>query len=219
MVGTKRIACAGLICAAAATSFAPARAEDMAAMISQYRREHGLGAVRTDPALTAVAERQAHAMAAAGVLDHGVAGAFASRISSVNTDSAGENIAAGTKTWADTLRIWIASPGHNENLLRADADTVGVAVAYNNNTRFKSYWAMVIAHKASATRTANGRMRLSPNFMQTASANPDASPDVPPASAPQHPRRKPRADNSPGFFDSLGTALKRATKSIRSLWN
>ena len=121
-----------------------AHADDITAMISQYRREHGLPAVKADAKLTAVAVRQAQAMAAAGVLDHDVAGSFASRIAGANTNSAAENIAAGTKTWADTLRIWKASPGHNANLLRADADSLGVAVAYNENTRYKAYWAMVI---------------------------------------------------------------------------
>ena len=115
-----------------------ARADDITAMISQYRREHGLPAVKTDAKLTAVAVRQAQAMASAGVLDHNVAGAFASRIAGTNTDSAAENIAAGTKTWADTLRIWKESAGHNANLLRADADSLGVAVAYNNNTRYQA---------------------------------------------------------------------------------
>jgi hypothetical protein len=124
-----------------------ARAEDITAMISQYRREHGLPAVKTDARLTAVAVRQAQAMASSGIMDHDVAGSFASRIAGVNTASAAENIAAGTKTWADTLRIWKASPGHNTNLLRPDADIVGVAVAHNENTRYKTYWAMVIARK------------------------------------------------------------------------
>ena len=124
-----------------------ARADDITAMISQYRREHGLSAVKTDAKLTAVAMRQAQAMASAGVLDHDVAGSFASRIAGTNTDSAAENIAAGTKTWADTLRMWKASPGHNANLLRSDADSLGVAVAYNHNTRYKAYWAMVIGRK------------------------------------------------------------------------
>jgi hypothetical protein len=131
-----------------------ARADDITAMISQYRREHGLPAVKTDAKLTAVAVRQAQAMASAGVLDHNVAGAFASRIAGTNTDSAAENIAAGTKTWADTLRIWKESAGHNANLLRADADSLGVAVAYNNNTRYKAYWAMVIGHKEVKRRQA-----------------------------------------------------------------
>jgi Cysteine-rich secretory protein family len=125
-----------------------ARADDMAEMISRYRREHGLSAVKTDPQLTAVAERQAKAMAASGIMDHSVAGSFSSRISNVNTNRAAENIAAGTKTWEETFRMWQNSPGHNANLLQARADIVGVAVARNEQTRYKVFWAMVIAEKA-----------------------------------------------------------------------
>jgi uncharacterized protein YkwD len=125
-----------------------AHADDMAEMISRYRREHGLSTVKTDPQLTAVAERQAKAMAASGIMDHSVAGAFGSRISSVNANRAAENIAAGTKTWADTFRMWQNSPGHNANLLQARADSVGVAVARNDQTRYTYFWAMVIAEKA-----------------------------------------------------------------------
>ena len=125
-----------------------AHADDMAEMISRYRREHGLSAVKTDPQLTAVAERQAKAMAASGIMDHSVAGSFASRVSSVHTSRAAENIAAGTKTWAETFRMWQNSPGHNANLLQPRADSVGVAVAHNEQTRYKIFWAMVIAEKA-----------------------------------------------------------------------
>jgi len=125
-----------------------AHADDMAEMISRYRREHGLSVVKTDPQLTAIAERQAKAMAASGVMDHSVAGSFSSRISSVNANRAAENIAAGTKTWAETFRMWQNSPGHNANLLQARADSVGVAVARNEQTRYKIFWAMVIAEKA-----------------------------------------------------------------------
>ena len=125
-----------------------AHADDMADTISRYRREHGLSVVKTDPQLTAIAERQAKAMAASGVMDHSVAGSFSSRISSVNANRAAENIAAGTKTWAETFRMWQNSPGHNANLLQARADSVGVAVAHNEQTRYKIFWAMVIAEKA-----------------------------------------------------------------------
>jgi uncharacterized protein YkwD len=134
-------------------SVSSARAEDIIAMISQYRREHGLPAVKTDAKLTAVAVRQAQAMASSGVMDHDVAGSFASRVSGTSTVSAAENIAAGTKTWADTLRIWKASPGHNANLLRSDSDSIGVAVAHNENTKYKAYWAMVIGRKDVKTRS------------------------------------------------------------------
>ena len=125
-----------------------AHAEDMARMISQYRREHGLSVVKTDLQLTAIAERQAKAMAASGIMDHNVAGSFASRVSGAHLGVAAENIAAGTKTWTETLRVWQSSPGHNANLLQPQADSVGVAVARNDQTRYKTFWAMVIAEKS-----------------------------------------------------------------------
>jgi uncharacterized protein YkwD len=133
-----------------AMTFTLAHAEDMAEMISQYRRAHGLSAVKTDPQLTAIAERQAKAMAASGVMDHDVAGSFSSRMSGARTGGvAAENIAAGTGSWAETLSKWKASPGHNANMLQSKADIVGVAVARNAQTRYKTYWAMVIAEKPS----------------------------------------------------------------------
>src|SRR5258708_4392636 len=123
-----------------------AHADDMADAISKYRQEHGLSTVKTDPELTKVAERQAKAMAAAGIMDHSVAGSFASRISGAHpTGVAAENIAAGTKTWDQTFKMWQNSWGHNANLLQSKADSVGVAVAHNDGTRYKTYWAMVIA--------------------------------------------------------------------------
>jgi uncharacterized protein YkwD len=114
--------------------------DDMAAMISQYRREHGLSAVKTDP--------QAQAMAATGIMDHSVAGSFRSRIAGARTGAAAENIAVGSKSWPETFRMWQKSPGHNANLLQAEADSVGVAVVRNEQTRWKTYWAMVIADKS-----------------------------------------------------------------------
>jgi len=138
----------GVIMAIMAITATLAHADDMAEMISRYRREHGLSTVKTDPQLTAIAERQAKAMAASGIMDHSVAGSFSSRVSGVNANRAAENIAAGTKTWAETFRMWQNSPGHNANLLQARADIVGVAVARNDQTRYKIFWAMVIAEKS-----------------------------------------------------------------------
>ena len=154
------------------------RAENMAEMISQYRREHGLSTVKTDPQLTAIAERQAKAMAASGVMDHSVAGSFGSRISGVRTGMAAENIAAGTKTWPDTFRAWQRSPGHNANLLQSQADSVGVAVARNEQTRYKTYWAMVIAEKSpkkpSRTVASEGKKPEHPQS-STTTENPISS--------------------------------------------
>jgi uncharacterized protein YkwD len=135
------------VCVAVTATLAHAQ-DDMAAMISQYRRAHGLSAVKTDPQLTAIAERQAQAMAATGIMDHSVAGSFRSRIAGARTGAAAENIAVGSKSWAETFRMWQKSPGHNANLLQSEADSVGVAVVRNEQTRWKTYWAMVIADKS-----------------------------------------------------------------------
>jgi hypothetical protein len=142
----------GVVMAVMAIAATLAHADDMAGMISQYRRAHGLSAVKIDPQLTAIAERQAKAMAASGIMDHSVAGSFASRVSGLPTARAAENIAAGTKTWAETFRIWKASPGHNANLLLARADSVGIAVARNDQTRYKIFWALVIAEKEKSPK-------------------------------------------------------------------
>lgn len=184
-------------------------AEDMAAMISQYRRDHGLPAVKFDARLTAIAERQAHAMASSGVMDHDVAGPFSSRVSGANLDAAGENIAAGTKTWAETLRVWENSPGHNANLLLASADSLGVAVARNEQTQYKTYWAMVIGHKEGPHKDGPHKLRMGPWPMQAASETPEPAPK----------RHRSDSSNSPGFLDSLGTALKNVTSPIRNLLN
>ena len=144
------------LAAAMAITVTLAHAEDMAEMISQYRKEHGLSTVKTDPELTKAAERQAKAMAASGIMDHNVAGPFASRVAGLHTGEAAENIAAGTKTWTDTLRMWEHSPGHNANLLQSQADSVGVAMARNDQTRYKTFWAMVIADKAPKKKDHKG---------------------------------------------------------------
>jgi hypothetical protein len=147
-----------------------AHADDMADEITRYRRAHGLSAVKTDPQLTAIAERQAKAMAASGIMDHSVAGSFSSRISGVRTGVAAENIAAGTRTWADTFRMWKNSPGHNANLLQSKADVVGVAVARNESTRYKTYWAMVIAETPSKKEPPNKNKKESPNKKERVAA-------------------------------------------------
>jgi uncharacterized protein YkwD len=137
------------VCVTILSSLAHAEdSEDVVEMISRYRHQHGLSTVKVEPKLTAIAERQAKAMAASGIMDHNVAGPFAFRISSAHLGMASENIAAGSKTWAETFRLWRESPDHNANLLQSRADSIGVAVSHNAHTRYKTFWAMVIAEKS-----------------------------------------------------------------------
>ena len=110
--------------------------------ISAYRKTHGLSAVTTDPALNALATKQANAMAARGVMDHSVYASFSDRIAVYNTFAAAENIAMGTKSFSETLAIWKASSGHNANLLLSEAKRIGIASASGHG---RTYWALILA--------------------------------------------------------------------------
>jgi len=122
----------------------PAMAADYASQISAYRRAHGLSAVRMDSRLSAVARRQAQAMASRGVVSHTVAGNFTVRVAGLRKRLAAENIAAGFATFSETLKQWENSAGHRENLLMAGAHKVGVASAVNRRSPYGVFWAMVI---------------------------------------------------------------------------
>jgi len=139
---------ATIICLAVAAA-GPACAEGLTAAaqaaISRYRAEHGLPAVTPDPKLMQLAAEQANAMARAGVLDHNIGRPFQVRVASYGPEVAVENIAAGTKTFPATLDIWQHSPGHDANLRRAGVTRFGIASAEAPDTRYKVYWALIMA--------------------------------------------------------------------------
>jgi uncharacterized protein YkwD len=121
-----------------------AQAAGCAAQISAWRRAHGLSAVHADAALTAIAHRQAAAMARADIVSHTVAGNFFVRIKPVHRRLAAENVAAGFLTCAETIKQWVASSGHRANLQIPGARRVGVASVAKPSSRYRRFWAMVI---------------------------------------------------------------------------
>ena len=139
--------------------------------ISAYRRSHGLPAVTADPALNALAAKQAHAMAASGVMDHSVYAPFAQRISAYSTVAAAENIAMGTKTFSETLAIWKASSGHNTNLLMGDARRIGIASASGHG---RTYWALILS-APNAPKRHKGLVLVAGDAPSAAAAPKEAS--------------------------------------------
>jgi uncharacterized protein YkwD len=121
-----------------------AQAAGCAAQISAWRRAHGFSAVHADAALTAIAHRQAAAMARAETVSHAVAGNFFVRIKPVHRRLAAENVAAGFLTCAETIRQWAASSGHRANLQMPGARRVGVASVAKPSSPYRRFWAMVI---------------------------------------------------------------------------
>jgi uncharacterized protein YkwD len=130
-----------------AASNAKVDAGAAASMISGYRRNNGLGTVDIDPVLMRLAGEQALAMASRDKLGHDVAGDFSRRISGSGYDakSAYENVGAGYHTLAEAFSGWRGSPGHRANMLKRDVTQIGIASAYAPRSKYKVFWALILA--------------------------------------------------------------------------
>jgi uncharacterized protein YkwD len=54
----------------------------------------------------------------------------------------GENIAGGTHVDQvdEVMKMWLESPGHCKNIMKASFKEVGMAVVYDSSSHFKYYW-------------------------------------------------------------------------------
>jgi len=131
---------------------------DAAKMLTAYRAQKGLGPVRLDPKLTAMAQRQADAMVAANSLSHDVGGNFFSRVSAAGLDTvrAAENLGGGYYSTEEAFAGWRASSGHNANLLMPEATRFGIALAKDPRSSYRAYWAMVVAAEPEQRREGPG---------------------------------------------------------------
>lgn len=146
------------------TPLAPKAAERLAAVrvdpaaatriVNAYRTGKGLGPVTLDPALTAMAQRQADAMAAANALSHDTGGSFPARVHAAGLDAArvAENLGAGYFSTEEAFAGWKASSGHEANLRMTEATRFGIALAKNPATRYGAWWAFVIAGEPEKRR-------------------------------------------------------------------
>jgi uncharacterized protein YkwD len=117
-------------------------------LISDYRIKNGLPGVQVDERLNAMAEAQAKAMAQRNQLTHDPGGrGFTKRLaaSGFNANRAAENIGAGYHTLAEAFSGWRDSPSHNKNMLLPGATRIGIATAYVPNSKYKVFWALVVA--------------------------------------------------------------------------
>lgn len=118
-----------------------------AGAISRYRAKHGLGPVVVDPTLIKAASLQAATNAKAGQLSHDLGGSFESRMARFGLAKSftAENLSAGSETFDQVLGRWQASPQHNGNMLIPQMTRIGIARVDAPQTRFKRYWALVLA--------------------------------------------------------------------------
>ena len=120
-----------------------------AAMISQYRKNNGLGSVEVDPELVRLAETQSQAMASQNKLDHDVKAPLAKRLngSGYPAKVAVENVSAGYHTLAEAFSGWRDSPPHNANMLKGGVTKLGIAASYAPNTKYKVFWTLILASR------------------------------------------------------------------------
>jgi uncharacterized protein YkwD len=118
-----------------------------ASMISGYRSNNGLPAVTLDPELTRLAEAQAALMAKRDRLDHNTGKPFVARLKASGYDAkrAAENIGAGYHTLAEAFSGWRDSAPHRANMLLAGATRIGIAAVYTPSSKYKVYWALILA--------------------------------------------------------------------------
>jgi uncharacterized protein YkwD len=120
-----------------------------ASMISGYRGNNGLGAVAVDPELMRMAMDQARVMAAKDKLDHSAGRDFNSRLASSGFDArlAVENVGAGYHTLAEAFSGWRDSPSHRANMLKSGVNRMGIAAVYAPQSKYKVFWALIMAAK------------------------------------------------------------------------
>ena len=130
-----------------ASADAPLDANAAASMISSFRSNNGLAPVALDPELMSLAQAQASAMAERDKLDHSVIRDLGGRLKGSGYDAkvAAENIGAGYHTLAEAFSGWRDSPPHRKNMLLAGATHMGIAAAYAPNSKYKVYWALILA--------------------------------------------------------------------------
>jgi len=127
------------------TALEPEKARDL---INSYRKQHGLKPLRLNTALTEAAKAHARDLAKWDRISH-----FGSdgsnpwdrvKRAGFNAKVAAENVGTGQTNISEVLKGWQTSPGHNKNLLLADADQMGIALVQDSKTEFKTFWTLVV---------------------------------------------------------------------------
>lgn len=118
-------------------------------IINAYRKQHGLKALRIDPTLTNAAKAHSRDLAKWDRISHyGSDGSNPwDRVkrTGYNARLAAENVGTGQIDFAEVMKGWQTSPGHNKNLLLPDAEHIGLALVTDPKTEFKTFWTLVLA--------------------------------------------------------------------------
>ncbi len=117
-------------------------------IINQYRKDNGLKPLVINAELTAAAKAHSRDLSKWDRISHyGSDGSNPwDRVKRAGYKArlAAENVGTGQVNFDEVMKGWKNSPGHNKNLLLADAQQMGLALVYDPKTEFKSFWTLVI---------------------------------------------------------------------------
>ena len=63
-----------------------------------------------------------------------------------------ENISAGYHTLAEAFSGWRDSPPHRANMLKDGVTRIGIAAVYTPNSKYKVFWALILATPDDGTK-------------------------------------------------------------------
>lgn len=123
--------------------------EQALAVINEYRQQNGLKKLKLNAKLTAAAKSHSRDLSKWDRISHyGSDGSNPwDRVKRTGYKPrlAAENVGTGQVSFAEVMRGWKESAGHNKNLLLADANEAGLALVNDPRTEFKSFWTLVLA--------------------------------------------------------------------------
>ena len=117
-------------------------------LVNQYRKQNNLKAVKLNAELSEAAKNHSRDLAKWDRISH-----FGSdgsnpwdrvKRTGYNARLAAENVGTGQVTIEEVFKGWKESPGHNKNLLLADAEHMGIALVQEPKTEFKTFWTLVL---------------------------------------------------------------------------
>jgi len=118
-------------------------------LVNEYRLAKGLRPLELDSRASAAAAIIAEDMAKHDHMSHvGPNGAdMGKRLSMAGYSYhiAAENVGVGQATLNEIIEGWKKSPPHSRNMLLKEAKHLGIAYEYNPNTKYKNFWALVVA--------------------------------------------------------------------------
>ncbi|OYT16758.1 MAG: secretion protein [Bacteroidetes bacterium 4572_77] len=126
--------------------------EEVLQFTNLEREKRGLKPLQWNKQLTFASRYHAKDMAVNNYFDHDsfyrtkkgslkhVCGTFDRMEAFINFNAMGENISAGRNSAKATVKAWMDSKGHRENILNKDFTEIGVGYYYLEDSEYGHYW-------------------------------------------------------------------------------